>query len=251
LLERAGQQNIHCQNFFGATSFFPSSFLDARYQIFFPLEETCLLPKILKEHRAEVLTELIPMATCPKCRADVEKDEEFCHSCGAPLKAKASEPTEKESYPREREVCFGGGERHRDFSGLVSFGIFLVIVGITFAANPNMSSQFRTWGEQMSTQKTLLRPPQELIDSATLFFGLIGVSNFFLAGVRFMADKALRRVLVNVLSGVALVVFSYLTYLYGRRELAWQMVLAIEVIAVGLLVISYSLARYLFPKRLQ
>jgi hypothetical protein len=191
------------------------------------------------------------MATCPKCGADIEKDEEFCHSCGTPVKAEASKPTEKESYPREREVCFGEGGRHRNYSGLVSFGIFLVIVGITFVANPNISSQFRTWTEKMSTQKTLVRPPQGLIDSAALFFGLIGVSNFFLAGLRFMADRALRRVLVDVLSGVALVLFSYLIYLYGIHDLAWQMVLAIEVIAVGLLVILYSLARYLFPKRLQ
>jgi hypothetical protein len=198
-----------------------------------------------------VLTELIAMATCPKCGADIGKDEEFCHSCGAPLKAEASKPTEKESHPREREVCFGEGERHRDYLGLVSFGIFLVIVGITFVANPDMFSQFRTWSEQMSTQKSLLRPPQELIDSATLFFALIGASNFFLAGVRLVADKALRRVLADVLSGVALVLFSYLIYLYGIHGLSWQMVLAVEVIAVGLLVVSYSLARYLFPKRLQ
>jgi hypothetical protein len=191
------------------------------------------------------------MATCPKCGADIEKDAEFCNSCGASLKAEASKPTEKESYPREREVCFGERERRRDYSGLVSFGIFLVIVGITFVANPNIASQFRTWTEQMSTQKTLLRPPQELIDSAALFFGLIAASNFFLAGLRFVADKALRRVLISVLSGVALALFSYLIYLYGRHELAWQTVFAIEVIAVGLLVILYSLARYLFPKRLR
>jgi hypothetical protein len=191
------------------------------------------------------------MATCPKCGAETGKDDEFCRSCGAPLRVEASRPAEKESYAREREVCFGEGERRRDYSGLVFFGIFLVIVGITFVANKNIVSEFRTWTEGMNTQKTLVRPPQGLINSATLFFALVGASCFFMAGVRFMTDKGMRRVLTDVLSGLALGFFAYLIFLYGRHELAWQMVLAIEVIAVGVLVIVYSLARYLFLKRPQ
>jgi len=191
------------------------------------------------------------MATCPKCGAEIEKDDEFCRSCGASLKAKTSKPPEKESYVQEREVCFGEGERRRDYSGLVSLGIFLVIVGITFVANPNAVTQFSSWVEQMSKQQALSRPPQGLIDSATLFFGLIGLSSFFVASVRFMAKKDMRRVLGDILFGVALVLFSYLIYLYGSHALAWQMVLAIEAVACGLLIILYSSLRYLFPKKLQ
>jgi len=191
------------------------------------------------------------MSTCPKCGAEIDEDDGFCRSCGASLTAKASKPPAKESYARERDVCFGEGERRRDYLGLVSFGIFLVIVGITFVANPNAISQFSLWIEQMSTQQALSRPPKALIDSATLFFGLIGVSNFFLAGVRFMADKTIRRVLSDILTGSALILFSCLIYLYGRHVLVWQMVLAIEVVACGLLIILYGVLRYVFPKKIQ
>jgi len=191
------------------------------------------------------------MPTCPKCGAETEKDDEFCRFCGTRLVAETSEPLEKESSAQEREVCFGEGERHRDYSGLVSFGIFLLIVGIIFLANPNLVSDFRLWIERLTTEKTLSRPPQGLIDSATLFFGLIGLSNFFLAGIRFMANKAMRRVLADILTGVALVLLSFLIYLYGSHVLAWQMVLAIEAVACGLLIILYSLMRYIFPKKLQ
>jgi len=190
------------------------------------------------------------MPICPKCGAEIEKDDEFCRSCGASLTTKTNEPVEKESYAREREVCFGEGERYRDYSGLVSLGIFLVIVGAVFLANPSFISNFSSWIEQMTKAKTLSRPPQGLIDSATIFFSLIGLSDFFLAGVRFMADKRMRRVLVDILSGVALVLFSYLIYLYGKHALTWQMALAMEAIACGLLIISYSALRYLFPKKL-
>jgi len=182
------------------------------------------------------------MPTCPKCGADIEKDDEFCRSCGTRLAA--------ESYAQEREVCFGEGERRRDYSGLVSFGIFLLIVGIIFLANPNAVSDFRLWIEKLTTEKTLSRPPQGLIDTAALFFGLIGLSDFFLAGVRFMAHQRLRRVLLDILSGIALVLFSYFIYLYGRHTLTWQMALATEAVTVGLLVILYSVLCYLFPKKL-
>jgi len=194
------------------------------------------------------------MATCPKCGAEISEDDKFCGSCGASLAVKTNEKVVKESEVKEREVCFGERERRRDYLGLVSFGIFIVIVGLVFLANPNVASNFGSWIEQMSREKTLRRPPQDLIDSAILIFCLIGLSNFFVAGIRFMTDKVskvMRRVLADILTGVALVLFSYLIYLYGSHALAWQMVPAIEAVAVGLLVIFYSLVRYLFPTRLQ
>jgi len=190
------------------------------------------------------------MPTCPKCGAEAEKDDEFCRFCGTRLAAETGKPSEKESYAQEREVCFGEGERRRDYSGLVSFGVFLLIVGIIFLANPNLISDFRLWIETMTTQKTLLRPTQGFIDSAVLFFALIGISDFFLAGVRFLAHQRLRRVLTEILSGVALALFSYFIYLYGTRAFAWQMVLAAEAVTVGLLAILYSVLHYLFPKKL-
>jgi hypothetical protein len=190
------------------------------------------------------------MPTCPKCGAEAEKDDEFCRFCGTRLVAETSKPLEKESYAQEREVCFGEGERRRDYSGLVSFGIFLLIVGIIFLANPNLISDFRLWIERLTTEKTLSRPPQGLIDSAALFFGLIALFNFVMVGVRFMANERMRRVLADILSGVALALFSYFIYLYGTHAFAWQMVLAAEAVTVGLLIILYSVLRYLFPKKL-
>ena len=191
------------------------------------------------------------MATCPKCGAETKEDDKFCHSCGASLEAKTNIPQERKSSVQEKDICFGEGERRRDYSGLMSFGIFLLIVGIVFIINPSVFSDFRFWVEKMTSEKVLSRPPQGLITSATLFFGLIGVSDFFVAGVRFMADKRKRRVLVDILSGIALILFSYLIHLYGGHALAWQVVLAIEVVACGLLVVLYSVLLYLFPKKLQ
>jgi len=45
-----------------------------------------------------------------------------------------------------------------------------------------------------------------------------------------------------------LTLFAYLIYLYSNYTLGWQMVLAVEAVAVGLLVILYSIMRSVFLK---
>jgi peptidoglycan/LPS O-acetylase OafA/YrhL len=124
-----------------------------------------------------------------------------------------------------------------------------MVVGIVFILNPNVVSDFSSWVERMTNEKILSRPPQVLITSAALFFGLIGLSDFFMAGTRLAVFKVKRRVLADILSGVALLLFSYLIYLYGNRALTWQAVLATEVVAAGLLIVLYSVLRHLFLKK--
>jgi len=149
---------------------------------------------------------------------------------------------------QERETCFTVGLREKDYLGLLSFGAFILIVGIVFAANPNLISDFISWIEQMTDEQHLIRPSEGLVSSAVLFFTLIGLSNFFEASVRLWISKARRQVLADILSGVALVLFAYLIHLYGSYVLTWQMVLAMEAIAVGVLVVLYSIARYVLWK---
>jgi len=148
----------------------------------------------------------------------------------------------------EREKCFGMGLREKDYLGLVSFGTFILAVGIIFVANPNLVSDFRLWIEQMTTMENLVRPPRGLIISAIIFFGLIGLSDFFKAGIRFWIAQSRRQVLADIISGTALTLFAYLIYLYGSYALGWQMILAIEAVAVGLLIILYSIMRSVFLK---
>ena len=141
-------------------------------------------------------------------------------------------------------MCFEG-ERHADYTGLISFGIFLLILGIIFIANPNIGSLVDSWIKDMTNTQMLKKPPLELINSAALFFGLVGASNFFMAGVRYVVHTRRRRVVGNVLSGVALVVFSYLLYLYGNGTLKRGFtVIAIEVLVIGFLVVVYAATRF-------
>lgn len=149
---------------------------------------------------------------------------------------------------QDREKCFGEGKRDRDYLGWMSFGFFLLIVGIVFIVNTNIISDFRVWAEQMINEQHLIRPPKELINSAILFFSLLGLTDFFKASIRFWVDPARGRGLGEIVSGVALILFAYLIHLYSTYAMTWQMVLAIEVITVGLLIVLYSIIRYKFLK---
>ena len=150
----------------------------------------------------------------------------------------------------DRNDCFGTGPRKKDFMGIVSFGMFLIIVGIVFVANPSLFSDLISWIEQMADTQHLIRPNEGLISSAILFFILIGLSNFLEAGIKFWAAvaHARRRVFTDILSGIGLLLLAYLINLYGNHALSWQMVIAIEAIAVGLLVILYSVVKNVFLK---
>ena len=184
------------------------------------------------------------MVTCSKCGTENREDAKFCTNCGTPLySAKRRERREGE--------CFGEDRRGRDYLGLVSFGIFLIIVGIVITINRNIFSIFRLWIVQLTNQRAWIRPPKGLINSATLFFSLIGVSNFFIAGIRFIVDKGMRQTLTDILSGIALVFFAYLINLYGSYMLRLRMVLGIETVVCGLLVISYVIVQYVFFARLK
>ena len=186
------------------------------------------------------------MPTCPKCHAETKEGDKFCTYCGASLALEAPKPVETRAHVRERDTCFG--ERERDYLGLVSFGFFLLTVGIIFTLNPNIVDDFSLWIKLISTSHMPVRPPEGLIFSAMYFFGLIGVFDFAMAGIRLAANDLKRRVLTDIFSGIALILFAYLLQLYGGHYLSWQTVLGMEAIACGLLVTVYSIARYWFKR---
>lgn len=181
------------------------------------------------------------MVTCSKCGTENQKNAEFCIDCGVSLYSL------KRRDVRE-DRCFGADKRGRDYMGFISFGSFLIIIGIVITVNSNVFSNFLVWFEQLTNEKVWIRPPEELITSSTLFFGLIGLSNFFLATLRFIVTRSKRRVLTEFLSGFALIFFAYLIRLYNNYVLRLRMVLAIEVVVCGLIIIFYSILRYILYK---
>ncbi|MCK5632074.1 hypothetical protein KAH85_05920 [Candidatus Bathyarchaeota archaeon] len=143
----------------------------------------------------------------------------------------------------EGEFCFGQRRKTKDYIGVLSFGIFVIVVGVILITNPNLFSEIGTWVEQMTDKGTVVRPPDGLIFSGAVFFGLMGVSNFIKVALRLAVDSSRRTALSEMHSGVALVCFAYFLHLYSNYAISWQLTLALEIVAIGLLVISYSALR--------
>lgn len=187
------------------------------------------------------------MPYCEKCGAQVSDEDQFCPSCGNPVKPGVERRAlRRPRHARERDVCFGREEPRGDPLGVVEFGLFLLVVGAVYMSNPNILNSFVSWVRTMSDLQTAIRPPATLINSAALFFGLIGVSNLLTAGIRTMVDKVWRRILPDILAGLGLLAFAYVINLYGQRVIAWTNILAIMAIVFGAMVILYTFLRNLF-----
>jgi hypothetical protein len=185
------------------------------------------------------------MVTCPQCGAEAQEDYKFCSRCGASLEIKPR-PAETKPRIKERDTCFGEGER--DYLGLVSVGFFIIVLGIVFLSNMNIIEELRLWIELMTTQQAFVRPLGGLLNSAKLFFILTGVSNCIMAGIRIAFNDVKSRIITDALSGIALVLFAYFIQLYAARSITWLAALAYEAIAVGLLVMLYSVLWYMLKR---
>ncbi len=183
------------------------------------------------------------MVTCSKCGTKNHAHAEFCTDCGFSLYSL------KKRDVRENG-CFGADKRGRDYMGFLSFGSFLIIIGIVITVNANVFSNVGVWLKQLTNERVWIRPPEELITSFTLFLGLSGISNFFMAALRFVGNRSRRHVLIEVLSGFALIFFAYLINQYNNHALRLRMVGAIEIIVCGLLIILYTILRHIFYNRM-
>lgn len=166
------------------------------------------------------------MPYCKKCGTEYIEGAEFCTKCGASV---------VEGWRPPREECFGERKGERDYLGLVSFGIFLLIVGYILSTNPWVLSDIRTLFEKLV--KGVFEPSTRLVYVFALFLGLMGVSNFVVAGIRVAYRQPWRRPLKDILSGVGVISFAYFVYLYGPIPIA----LVLGIVVIGVLVIIYGI----------
>ena len=179
------------------------------------------------------------MPVCSKCGAQVDADDEFCESCGASLRTESRRRSTRR-IQRDRDLCFGE-EPQGDPLGIMDFGLLLLTVGIVFQLNSGVFSQFISWVQGIGDAGAYIKPPGSMMKSIVTFFGLIGASNFLTAIIRLQIDRTPRRIISDVLSGIALLVFAYLINLHFSGAMTWMIALAYEAIVVGILVIVGAL----------
>jgi len=185
------------------------------------------------------------MPYCENCGAEVGEEQRICPKCGAPVKVSVERRRRDRRIRREDDLCFGR-ESRRDPLDLLEFGLFLLVVGAVFLSNPSVPGELVDWVKLMADLSTPIRPQASLISSATLFFGLIGLSNLFTAVVRVLMDKVWRRILPDLLAGAGFLALAYLVSLYAKEAITFTNVIAVEAIVFGISVVLYSVLRDVF-----
>jgi len=204
-------------------------------------------------------------AACPNCGAPpATHDATFCMMCGARMKPEtppapvaappipAAAPPTPPAPEAPRPWWEGRPPWHAppappDLIGLLSFGMFLLIVAVVWASNPLVFSQFISWIGDIARAATLPRPPDPLIWSAALLFGLGAGSGYFTAVLRASVVRQRWRAVGDVLSATATLVFAVLLSAYANHVLSGWAVIALEVATVGFLIFLYifvSLVRW-------
>src|SRR5437867_7908569 len=188
---------------------------------------------------------------CDACGTMNKDTSRFCLYCGPSLTTYAAEPAPPTStpappaptpsVPRANPVrpLYMPRPRTPDYVGLFGVAFFLLVLGIVFYLNGNLLTELRRWWDQVLAGRGAFRPPEGVIVSAGLFWGLLGVSNLGIAFLRWLFTRSRIRTLGALLGGIAMVMFSYFLYRYLLRDMSGSIVVALEAGVIAVLLFVY------------
>jgi hypothetical protein len=145
----------------------------------------------------------------------------------------------------ERDMCFGERRRERDNIGLISFGVFLVLVGIIYILTPNFSLSIERFFQDFQSV--------QVVEGIYLPAPIHGHSVFYFAVAEFALLFALSHIAFLIYEfgrGLSLkrkaetssdIVFwfgaSYIAYSLSIESLTWFQSWAFLVVVIGISII--------------
>ena len=182
---------------------------------------------------------------CARC-GTINKDEsQFCLYCGAPLPLRPTEPPRpaapsppRPTPPTPRPTP-APRARTPDFVGLFGVAFFLLVIGVVFYLNQNLLSEIRRYWDQILAGRIAFRPPEGLIISAAWFWGLLGISSFGIAFLRWTFARSRIRTFGAFLDGIGMVAFAFFLYRYSLRTLSGSLVISLEAAVLAALLFIY------------
>lgn len=131
---------------------------------------------------------------------------------------------------------------------LLSFGGFVIIVGLTLFLYPDTFMEIKSFIEDLVEQKTWISPSDPLREAAALFVISIGVLSFVVAAARLTAGHPGYRALQDASWGTALVFLGYLFVLYAQETIRARLILPLFIILAGVLIVVNVLFRYFYAR---
>jgi len=184
---------------------------------------------------------------CAKCGTENNDEVAFCVYCGSVLPGNGGEvpapaPTRPVAPSAVKPIPPGvrePSERHPDFVGLIGVAFFLLIVGIVFTLNTNLLTDLRLWWDRILPNGISVRPPEGIIMSGIVFFGLLGLSNFLTSGLRWILDRSRFGALARILAGVGFLSLALLTWRYSLFVINGSQVISTWTAVLGTLLVIY------------
>jgi len=113
------------------------------------------------------------------------------------------------------------------------------MLGIVFTLNTNLLKDVRSWWDLIVAGGLFVRPPDGIITSGILFFGLLGLSNFLTSGLRWVLDRSRFGALARVLAGVGFLSLALLTWRYSMGAVSGSLVISIWTAILGTFLVIY------------
>jgi hypothetical protein len=136
-----------------------------------------------------------------------------------------------------------------DFLGIVSGGVVLILLAITYIQYPISLSVLTNYLENMATQGVFLKPPLQLIDFAVFFLNAAGLWGIALTVLRIIFEHNIRKAFSDLVGGFFSFFIAYLVTNYARGSFTGHATLAYFIMSLGLLIIANAAVYFIPSKR--
>jgi len=177
---------------------------------------------------------------CPKCGEEVNSEMKFCPKCGAQLGV-SIKPSASKIRERSREVG--------DILRVVSAGVILTVIGLTYIRYPVHPSVIIGYFESMGNRGTFIKPPLILLSAAVFFFCAVGVWGIALSALRIVFQRSVAKALGDLIGGFFSFFLAFLLTSYATDVFSVRTALAYFVVAIGLLVIVKAIIHFAFREK--
>jgi len=121
--------------------------------------------------------------------------------------------------------------------GLVSLGVFFMIIAATWSYYPTLPSEILAYFKSFGVYGHPVMPPLQLYRPITFFASIFGVWLFILAGLRLLFRQRQKKALGDASGGVFFIFLSYILIGYSQGTVAGNMVLPLIIVLVGIIIV--------------
>lgn len=140
------------------------------------------------------------------------------------------------------------GPRETGMLGIMSAGVFLIILAITYFRYPVDPSVFIGYFQNMADQGAFIKPPLTLFDPAIFFLYAAGVWGIVLSGLRIIVQRSVKQALGDIFAVFFSFFCAFLLTSYAADIFTERIMGAYFFVGIGLLVMVNSIIHLAFPE---